>query len=84
MKTSIRIMDGKLPGKSKKFLVVNHSRKTFHFSDNGYCYREDDADGKEVTYPSEQFEVYSGKKAVKKNIPKGYRDDMKKVNNIFK
>ncbi len=82
-KQTIVIMDGALPTKSKKFLVINHSRKTFHFSTSPYCYREDDKDGKEVTWPSEKFDVYSGKEATKNKIPKGYRDDMKE-NSIFK
>jgi len=75
MKKQLVFRDGSLTG--KKFLVVNHSRKTFHFSNSGMCYREDDKNGKEVTHPGEKFEVFTGKKAVKANIPKGFKDDMK-------
>jgi hypothetical protein len=76
-KMIINFVDGKLPIKTEKFLVVNHSRKTFHFSDSGWCYREDDGNGYEVTWPNEKYEIFSGKNATKKNVPKGYKDDMR-------
>lgn len=76
MSKSITITDGKLPYKAHTFLVLNHSRKTYHFSDNGYCYREDDKNGKEVTHPNEKFDVLMNDQAIEKNIPKGYKNDM--------
>lgn len=54
-----------------KYLVLNHSRKKYLYSNSDYCYREVRG-GKEVTTPSEFFTVLSGLNAVKSNIPVGY------------
>jgi hypothetical protein len=64
--------------KNFKYLVINHTRKTYHYSNSGYCYRENDKNGREVTEPNEKFIVCCGILTVsKQKIPKGYKNDMK-------
>lgn len=55
-----------------KFLLVNHTRKKYHYSNSINCYCEVDKHGKELTTPREKFSLFSGIEAQKKNIPLGY------------
>lgn len=61
-----------MKSKNFKYLVVNHTRKTFHFSNNDYCYREHTKDGREVTEHNESFTILNGERSA----PKGYKNDM--------
>ena len=55
-----------------RFLLVNHTRRKYHYSNNINCYREVDKHGHELTSPREKFSLFSGIEAQKKNVPLGY------------